>query len=37
MPIYRVEAPDGVVYRIEGPDGASDEQLILALQQGLAQ
>ncbi len=36
MPIYRVQTSDGSIYRLEAPEGVSNEQLFLALQQGLA-
>ena len=37
MATYRVQGPDGATYRIEGPDGATDEQLISAVQDQIAQ
>ena len=37
MATYRVQGPDGATYRIEGPEGATDEQLISAVQDQIAQ
>lgn len=37
MPVYRVQGPDGRIYRVEGPEGATEEQVLAALQEQLAQ